>query len=101
MPDINEIRTVIADELNKQDKELWALPTGTGTHFIADTKEALEALTAKVDALTKQEADRYIVYYNNLRAVLSAVAADDANDVTQADVERILTEVRNVNQADS
>lgn len=52
MPDINEVRAVVADELNKQDRDLWAAPTGTGTHFIANTKAGLAALTTQVAGLT-------------------------------------------------
>lgn len=42
--------------------------------------------------LIQQEADRYKVYYGNLRAILLNVQADDANAVTKADVDRILAE---------
>lgn len=54
MPDINEVRAVVADELNKQDRDLWAAPTGTGTHFIANTKAGLGALAKQNAAITAQ-----------------------------------------------
>lgn len=49
-----------------------------------------QEIEALLRALIRQEADRYKVYYGNLRSILAAVAADDANDVTQADVDQIL-----------
>ena len=60
----------------------------------AGTEDAyLVGILNQVDALLKQEADRYKVYYGNLKAILAAVAADDTNDVTEADVEKILDQV--------
>lgn len=40
------------------------------------------------------ESDRYAYYAGKFNEILARVAADDANDVTQADVDQILAEVR-------
>ena len=52
-----------------------------------------EEIERLLRALLKQEADRYVYYANKFGEVLRAVAADDANDVTSADVDRIMVEV--------
>ena len=88
-----ELKQIAYDANEEYGANLWAAPTGTGTHFIRDTKAGLASLSGKIDALLKQEADRYKVYYGNLKAILAAVAADDTNDVTEADVEKILDQV--------
>lgn len=72
MPDITEVRAVVADELNKQDRDLWAAPTGTGTHFIANTKAGLGALAKQNAAITTQLA--------GLTAAVQALAQNQGLD---------------------
>jgi hypothetical protein len=60
-----------------------------------------QEIEALLRLLIKQEADRYQVYYNSFKAILTAVAADDANDVTQADVDTILAKMEELKPKDA
>jgi hypothetical protein len=89
MPDINEVRTVVADELNKQDRDLWAAPTGTGTHFIADTKAGFAALNAQVAGLTA--AVKALAESQNVDPDAIIAAVTEATDKAMADLKITLS----------
>jgi len=101
--DLTNINIAAYNANSRYGKDFWTAPSGTGTYMrnqiantqadVAELKTNMATLLAKVDALTKQEADRYQVYYNKFQTILADVAADASNDLTQADVDRILAAI--------
>lgn len=83
-----ELAAVVKEEIAKYMGSLYN-PAVNGT--AGKNHEEIEGL---LRALLKQEADRYRYYAGKFGEVLNAVAADDANDVTQADVDGIMAKLQ-------
>lgn len=88
-----DLKAVVDESISDYMSGLYNL-AANGT--AAKNHAEIESL---IRALLDQEADRYQVYYNKMQAILAAVAADDANDVTQADVDGILAKVEELKPA--